>query len=608
MHMQFLLPIGLLALLALPVIVLLHIIRERRRRQVVPSLLHWRDLPRPQGGQRLSQLPISPLLLLQLLAALLLALALARPQLLAAPLGQATQLVLVIDTSTSMAARDGSSTRFDQAVGRARALLGTLPPGGSATLIAAGSVPQVVAQGDRAAAEAALGQLRPGGTVQDMGPALALADAAVDAQHTARIVVLTDGGGPRPDAYVAAAPIDWQQIGGAAANRAIIAFAARAAGGKTQVYARVANYGDSSFDGMLRLFSGDEALDARPVQIAANAEAEQTWTLPAGGDALRLELDGGDALPDDDTAVLSLAPERPIRVLLVAEDAEPLQRALKAVPGAQVSYVPPSQYAAQQDVDVTVFDTFLPNEWPAGAALAIYPPTSALLPGIAAQPVDISGETLETGGSLLGGLGLGGVNFGLVRGVEPYSGTATLLRAGETPLIQRGQVDGRSLAIWSFDIHQGNIATRLAFPLLVSRTLRDLAPTAPPASLVAGATMVLRPDPRTTTVELVAPNGQVQRMPGGASVTLGPLAQAGWYDLIERGPSGERYRGKIAVNAGAAAESSLRQQPAPTLSAAAAAQGGLLRRTTDLWPGLALLAAAILIFEWLYIHRPLAAR
>ena len=52
--MIFLLPIGLLALLTLPIILLLHLMRERRRRVVVPSLMHWLNVPRRRDAQRVA--------------------------------------------------------------------------------------------------------------------------------------------------------------------------------------------------------------------------------------------------------------------------------------------------------------------------------------------------------------------------------------------------------------------------------------------------------------------------------------------------------------------------------------------------------------------------
>src|SRR5215218_2585336 len=168
--MTFLLPIGLLALLSLPVIVILHLLRERRRRQAVPSLLHWMNVPRRREGERIRRLPLTLLLLLHLLVAGLLGLALGWPQLAGALGGTARQVAIIIDTSTSMAARDGSSTRFAQARERARTALSGLGSGDRAILIAAGPTARVVASASApnvAALLDALDQLRPGGTGTD---------------------------------------------------------------------------------------------------------------------------------------------------------------------------------------------------------------------------------------------------------------------------------------------------------------------------------------------------------------------------------------------------------------------------------------------------------
>ena len=82
--MTFLFPLGLLALLTIPIIIVLHLLRERRRRIAVPSLLHWQNLPRRPEGERIRRLPLTLLLLLHLLVAGLLGVALAQPQLLGA--------------------------------------------------------------------------------------------------------------------------------------------------------------------------------------------------------------------------------------------------------------------------------------------------------------------------------------------------------------------------------------------------------------------------------------------------------------------------------------------------------------------------------------------
>ena len=603
--MSFLLPFGLLALLALPLIVVLHIIRERRRKQVVPSLQHWRTLPRPKEGRRLSRLPLTLLLALQLLVAALLALALARPQWLAGPTQRASQTAIVLDTSTSMLAHEGGTTRFEQARSQVLARISSLAAGDKLTLIAAGPTARVISSGsasDQATLEAALRDLQPGGTIADLAPALALAEAALDTRQPGQIVVLTDGSAATPLSRSTVAPVIWQQLGSQQPNQAIIGFAARPAGGKIEVYARLANYSAAAFSGQLRLFVDDTPIDARPLQIAANAEAEQTWTLPATGTALRLTLDANDALPADNTALLNVQTIRPLRIVLATNTPEPLRRALAAVPGAQVQVVDQASYRSTLDADVTVFDSFLPTAWPAGAALAINPPEGAALLGTAGL-ADVSGRELSQTGSLLAGLGFGGVTFRNARVITAPTNASVALSAGATPLILRGRVDTHELAVWTFDLRESNIATRLAFPLLVSRTMRDLAPGGLPASLAAGTAFTLRPDPRATTVDFIGPDGITQQLAAGGPMTINDAVQAGWYQVIERGPTGERFRGRLAVNAGSLLESDLRQQPAPIFTAAAPVSiGALARPATELWPWLALLALIALSAEWGYVH------
>lgn len=602
--MQFLLPIGLLALLSLPLITVLHIIRERRRRQLVPSLQHWRSLPRPKEGRRLSRLPLTLLLALQLLIATLLALTLARPQLASGPLQRASQTALVLDTSTSMAARERGTSRFEQARGQALTHVASLTAGDKLTLIAAGPTPRVIGSGmasDRVQLETVLRGLQPGGIIADLAPALALAEAALDTKQPGQIIVLTDVSATPPVARTTIVPVKWVQLGSEQDNRAIIGFAARPAGGKIEVYARVANYGGAAFDGNLRLFVDDAPVDARPVQIAANAEVEQTWTLPASGSALRLALDGNDALAADDTALVSLNTTRPLKLVLVTNNEEPLRRALAAVPGARVQVVAPARYSAALDADVTVFDSFLPERWPEGAALAVNPPEGAALLNVGSS-IDLTGRDLDQRGALVAGLGFGGVSFRTARTVTAPPGAQIILSAGDTPLILRGG-GAYELAIWTFDLRASNIATRLAFPLLVNRTVRDLAPVALPAAIQAGTPFTLRPDPRATTVDLVAPDGTTKQFAAGVPISLDTAVEPGWYTVIERGATGERFRGRLAVNAGTLLESDLRKQQPPALSALPTAGGAALsRQATDLWPWFALFALLALALEWGYVH------
>lgn len=609
--MTFLLPIGLLALLSLPIIILLHLIRERRRRVAVPSLLLWRDLPRTRAGERPRVLPLTLLLLLHLLVAGLLGLALARPQILSALGSRTEQVAIVLDLSTSMGARSGTGTRLDAARERARALLRGLPSGGRAALIGAGARARVLAvagAGDLALLDAALAQAQPGGTGTAMDEALTLAAGALDPQRPGTIVVLTDGSLPPPTPRGLPVEVEWQSVGANEANRAVVSFAVRPLGATLQVYARIANYDSLGYRGQARLYADEQLIDTRDLTIDGEHESEQTWRISSGPATLRLELDGRDALAADDVARLNVAGPRALRVVLVSAEPDTLKRALQAVPGVTVEVLDPQTYAGagvqQRAADLTVLDGTMPQELPQSALLAINPPPGNGLLQVADTTRAVSNVALTAHSDLLAGLSFGGVDFGPAPVVTAPAWAETLLEADGLPLILRGHDGARAVGVWAFNPDQGNLHTRLAFPLLVARTVRDLAPGPLPDALLAGATLTLHPSARASTVQITTPERQTFSRPVSPTLTLDELTQPGWYRVVEQGSGGTLFDGQLAVNAGSPLESDLRPQAPPQLNGPAdAASGQPLRRTFELWPGLALLALLVLSLEWLYTHR-----
>ena len=134
-------PLALLGLLTLPIILALHMFRARSRRAVVSSLQLWQFMETEVRGSRARRIPLTWILIMDLLIAALLTFALANPTL--AQDQQATEahhLVLVLDTSTSMLAQD----RFEQARSELRQVLGRLNPSDIATLIVGGPTAAVI--------------------------------------------------------------------------------------------------------------------------------------------------------------------------------------------------------------------------------------------------------------------------------------------------------------------------------------------------------------------------------------------------------------------------------------------------------------------------------
>lgn len=169
-------PIGLTALLGVPLVVFLHLYQRRFQPRQVSALFLWGNLEThsPSGRTR-QRLIRSPSFWLELLAALLLGLALGGP--IACGTGQAEHLVVVLDSSASMSASPPNASALDES---ARELVASriaaLPSNSRVTLIRSGTRPSLLAGPAVLPAEAkeALDAWRPGHGRHDLGPAVAL--------------------------------------------------------------------------------------------------------------------------------------------------------------------------------------------------------------------------------------------------------------------------------------------------------------------------------------------------------------------------------------------------------------------------------------------------
>ena len=137
--MHFLNPYMLLTLGIIPILILLDILKPKPRPMDVSNLFLWQavlqDSSRHLVFRRLKRnLP----LILQILTAVLAALALAKPTW-TYQTAKKGNIILVIDTSASMQTRSGSATRFDLARQKALELIDRRDPGQKILIVEAGS-------------------------------------------------------------------------------------------------------------------------------------------------------------------------------------------------------------------------------------------------------------------------------------------------------------------------------------------------------------------------------------------------------------------------------------------------------------------------------------
>jgi len=288
----FLNPIGLAGLIGLPVILALHLLYRRKQRYVVSHLGLWSFLDAYTHGPRARRLPLTWILLLDLLIGALLSLAWSRPSIaIAQPERSPRHSVILLDVSTSMRATVGSTTRFAEAKAAAAALLRDSTPRDVVTLLTFGQQARLIAD-SRAEADQTdfvrlagwLDQIQVGETGHALAEALAMGQAALDPGLPAEYHVITDGGFPLPDPDAIsqfAYPLRWHWVGREADNQAVVDLNAAPQGAnQMQVFARLANFGSQAVIREAVLAVDGQVINQVAIDLPAGSSVPHVWQIP----------------------------------------------------------------------------------------------------------------------------------------------------------------------------------------------------------------------------------------------------------------------------------------------------------------------------------------
>jgi len=618
--MAFLTPLAaLLAALAIPIL-LLYMLRLRRHEAEVSSTYLWRQIVQDREAnapwQRLRR---NLLLILQLLILALLVLALMRP-FVETPTITTGRIALLLDASASMTATDVAPSRFAAARQEALALVDALSAQDSMTVIRVAAVPEVLvsATGDRNLLREAILSARPSYGPADWSAALTLAAGGAAGAENFSVVLVSDGGLP-PDLPVIPGEFRYVPIGRSAENVGITALAPRTRSGEPpQVFVEMTNFGEQTAEVILSL-ELDGALErAERYRIPGGGVQEVVYTDLRGGFSTlsaALRPASGSSVPDhlalDDRAWAVYSPPGAGRVLLMTPGNLYLRQALASLPGitpfqGQIAAGLPTD----QTFDLYILDGWLPEDGvlPPGDLLIVNPPGDTAL-------FRVLGRSLETGNPrvrrddprtrYVSFDNVSVLDFNVLAGVD---WAEPLITVDGGPLLLAGTVDGRQVAILTFDLHRSDLPLQIAWPILLANLMQWYTParTAGTAeSLRVGETVALSPPFEADTLRISAPDGATITLHVGEDPLIYTGAtQPGLY-TIETYARGELIRSEpFAVNLFDRVEGLIR--PAGSLVIGASEVTEAAREEIgqrEFWPLLALAALALLTLEWWLYQR-----
>lgn len=629
------------ASVAVPLLLLLYLLRLRRQPLRIASTLLWQHATEElEVNAPFRRLRWSLLLLLQLLLLVVLLLALGRPVLQSSG-RPASRVILLIDRSASMNATDaGGRTRLEAARHAAARIVERLGRASRRTrmmVIAFGASARVVSgfESNRAALLGAIDSIGPTDEEADLESALRLASAFTrpgedETDEPPEVVVISDGGVGEPAdsagfslrrgtfRYVAVGPPAPTPV----RNVGLVSLSARRDyddPGRVLVFSRLLNAGPEPVETVVTLLIDGKPAASKRVQIAPAeerpGESVVTFAIDLHASAvLSVHHNRRDDLEADDRAALVMPDPRRPRIALVHPGGEPdpfLHELLAALEPDQLKVLSARAYDAYDPreidsgavFDLVVFDRVGPRRLPGIATLTV----GAVPAGITAtEPSDPGGRRIlswQRQHPVMRHVSLDTVAYAGFGGLNLPAGATALAEGPQGPLIGLVVTRGARHLVVGFELQRSNWPLQVSSTVFMQNAVAYLTLAVSGQNGLAarpGEPITVRALPSSETLSIEGPLRATIDVQPGAATTLPVLRRVGLYTVRGAAPPMDR----IAVSMLSDAETDIRPRAAIVVNAEAAVGGSVGEvAPLELWPWLVGIGFGLLVLEWLVYCR-----
>lgn len=371
--MTFLYPYAFFALLAIPILILIYILRNKYKEEMESTTYLWelskKFLKKKNPFHSMEKL-IS--LIVQCCAVLFLAVSLAHPVFTVK--GQTESIVFVLDGSASMNMRKENKTKFEIAKDQIEKIVDDSPVGNAYTLIYAGEETEVVCQEiqDVSQFKIFLDSLQCTYSAGDLEEAMLLAQKMISERNLHSCYLATD----KIYEENALENIELLDMSTGEANYAVLNAALQDGVEDIVVTGAVISYAaDAKLD--IGVYLDDEEIGAASLSVTADEEKSFSITLNREEhglvrniSSLNLKILNEDVLMEDNEYIVYQNDDAVVTDVLIVSDAPfYLTAVFKALRNINVTTVSPSSYTPRTGYDVTIFDSYAPASLPEDGAV-----------------------------------------------------------------------------------------------------------------------------------------------------------------------------------------------------------------------------------------------
>lgn len=542
--MSFLYPLGLLGLIGLPILIIIYIIKSKYTEQTVSSTYLWtlseRFLKRRNPLSRLSGI-IS--LILQILAVILISLAIAHP-IIAVP-DSANEYCFILDASGSMNMTLDGTTRFENGKRDISDIIENASDGSVYSLIYVGNETRTIFEKseDKEEALLLLSELESAYNTADLTEAIGIAQGYFDENPSVITYLVSD------KAYSVSNNINVINTSREETNYALTDVIYTHENSILEFKGNVISYGkNASIDIELFVNSSDTAIAKETLSLSSDEKTP--FTLSASVDIFteaKVKIANSDDFSyDNEYIVYDLKSESSYNTLIVSERPFLIKSMLSHLIHAKIDVIKPSQYNSQRGYGLYIFDSIDPaaiGELPSDGSVwlmnvhgSVDGAGYSVQGGVdfeQSQTLTLSSSTSSVSKSLTDGLA--GKDIHITKYVKCgfYRNFTTIFSYKGNPIVFAGSTtQGAREVVFAFDIHDSNLPlltdyavlmrnlVNYSFPDMVEKTSYKNAESAQ-INVVANC----------ESIKVESPLGNISYLNTSAPSASLPLTEVGVYNV-----------------------------------------------------------------------------
>ena len=600
--MSFQNPWGLLALLLVVPLILLYMLKQEYKDIRVSTTFLWQEVERQlRAAKPWQRLKTRLLLVLQILAIIIFALALARPVYRSTDAGY--HYVAVVDSSARMQATDIRPSRMEAAKKGLKDLIATMTARDRMTIIQAGIEPFVVVDetGDKGLLRQGVDGLEAYNSRADIEKAIQLAEAIIDKGENGQLHLFTDSNKPYEGV------LQYHIYKGDGNNLAISNVSTSPGEEGLVVLSRVRNYGDPA-SVTLELRVDGSVFDIKEVSLAEGGQADIYWTrVPREGRTFELAILNEDDLAIDNRGWAVNKYQDQYRALLVTDRNVFIERAVGLRKDIELVKTTKGQDLVSQDFSLYIYDGYLPERLPKGHMIVFNPPENGPLDLVEEgqfEPVAVRINRDIVNDEIISYIEATDFQIAKAKKLKlPQDFDIVLEDQKGNPLLILGDTDQGRLVIFAFSLKDSNLPLKADFPILMQALLNW---TLPPGLdeldfTYPGDPVLLAPMLEADQISVISPSGKEYNFDPYPVPYFYDSYETGIYQVVQRA-SDKLYRTYFPVVFQTSQLSDLRDafeempdqgQQTPGLSA---------QFLKDFWKYAGWALVLLLLIEWWVYH------